>query len=1096
MKIFSPSAFSPAKSYCITGLALILFSIQFAVAQNVTYKEKPLNVTKQKTNGFDEATLRAKMKADGLSAPVIDKLIAQRKLWLQRGKNVYWTNVKNAGQHPIVNAPCTDLGVENGWGAWQGMTGSESSGPSQSWNPPATTPFAPNFVLTGAGVDPNTPGPAGPPTDPAVPYVCPGFGNTSIQIGEPCTAGCVCEQLTYPLTVTANDTNFVYAYAIVIEDAGHATSDQPFVSLCIYDAGGNPIPCGCFTYTGGPNIPGFHSVSGSGCGWQGTDQYKPWTLVGVNLSSYVGQTVNIVITNADCAQCGHWAYSYWDFLCGTASLSAGCTGNQSTICAPSDPQIAYTYQWYQNGVPIAGGTQQCITVTPQQGDTFTVEVQQPSGCNFHLGYVPAVALPNFTYTGQCNNFVFTDNSTVAPSSATITGWNWSFQGGSPATATSQTVAVTYPAAGNYVVTLTVTCSAGCSAVTTQTITVNGLPTAAFSNTPVCAGIATQFTDNSTSAPGDPIASWNWSFVGGNPASSTSQNPTSTFPPGNYTASLTVTSQQGCTSTISQPVTVNPPPLAIPSGTNVCFNNLSTFTDLSIYNNTYLNCIWNFGDGNTSTTQSPTHTYASPGNYTVMLTVTNNFGCKDSNSITVVVNPLPVANFSSVPVCFHDPTCFTDLSTISSGNVTGWSWNFGDPSSGPNNISLVQSPCHVFTGLGPFTVLLTVTSDSGCQSTTQLPATINPLPVAGITPQNVCFNFPASFNDASTAQPNDPLTAWDWDFGDGSPHSGLTNTSHNYAAPGTYTVTLIVTSTNGCKDTTTNTVTIYNSPVAAFTSPDSGCSPVCQTFQDLSTSQDGNVTNWAWNFPGGSPAVGVNSTPTSCWNNPGSYSVQLIVTTQYGCKDTLLIPNYINVFAWPDAEFTVAPPINSVNSPEFSFSDLWSSDVTQWVWDFGDNTSDNTSTNPVHSYSATATNNDFYIYTVCLFVQNVHGCYDSICHNVELDPEYEFFIPNCVTPNNDNINDLFFGKSRGVKDYNIWLFDRWGNLIWDCHWAGRNIDWDDLGQDGMSSACKWDGKVEGGNSNTLVQEDVYVWKVRLTDIFDKVHTYIGHVSVVK
>jgi hypothetical protein len=136
------------------------------------------------------------------------------------------------------------------------------------------------------------------------------------------------------------------------------------------------------------------------------------------------------------------------------------------------------------------------------------------------------------------------------------------------------------------------------------------------------------------------------------------------------------------------------------------------------------------------------------------------------------------------------------------------------------------------------------------------------------------------------------------------------------------------------------------------------------------------------------------------------------------------------------------------------------------------------------------------------VQNQYGCWDTVCHPVELVPEFTFYIPNTFTPNGDFINEFFFGKSRGVKDYDIWLFDRWGNLIWHCHYEGKNTDWDMHHQDGMSSACKWDGVVQNqgmdmnGQSKQLVQEDVYVWKVRLTGIFEMKHNYLGHVSVVR
>jgi gliding motility-associated-like protein len=186
-----------------------------------------------------------------------------------------------------------------------------------------------------------------------------------------------------------------------------------------------------------------------------------------------------------------------------------------------------------------------------------------------------------------------------------------------------------------------------------------------------------------------------------------------------------------------------------------------------------------------------------------------------------------------------------------------------------------------------------------------------------------------------------------------------------------------------------------------------------------------------------------------------------------------------------------------------FCDQWTKDVTNWMWNFGDGSpQDSTNTDPAHSYSASVTNNDFYNFTISLAVQNQYGCWDTISKTIEILPEYTFYIPNTFTPNGDGDNETFFGKCRGVKEYTIWLFDRWGNQVWTCHYSGKNTDWDKPGQDGLSSFCKWDGVVVsggldmGGNSRQLAQEDVYVWKVNLTDIFDKRHTYIGHVNIVR
>jgi len=454
-------------------LAIILLLPLFLSAQ------ENFIITRDNTDGFDEPLLREKMKNDGLSPVVIDKLIEQRRELFLKGKNVQWTSLKKA--NPITNALCSDMGVETGWNSWLGDIGTANSG-SQTWTPPPSTPAAPNFSITaGNGIDANTPGPN--PGDPKIPVVCPGFGKNSIQLGEQCTAGCVAEQLTFPLTVTANDTNFTYSYAIVIEDAGHSAADQPFVELCIYDQSGNAIPCGCFRYTGGPSIPGFYTVSGASCGWAGTDQYKPWSFVGVNLANYVGQTVNVVITNVDCAQCGHWAYSYWDFSCGK-SIYEYCTGTQNiNICGPVDPSVAFSYQWYQNGIIMPGETNQCIIVNnPQPTDIYNVYVTQPSGCNFYMDYTlqPTGTSAAFSAAQDTANPLqinFTDLSTGSPAST----WYWTFGDGD--TSALQNPSHTYSVSGTYTACLIVTDSSGCmdsTCVTFNTATV-GMTESDFSS---------------------------------------------------------------------------------------------------------------------------------------------------------------------------------------------------------------------------------------------------------------------------------------------------------------------------------------------------------------------------------------------------------------------------------------------------------------------------------------------------------------------------------------------------------------------------------------------------------------------------------------
>jgi gliding motility-associated-like protein len=395
-----------------------------------------------------------------------------------------------------------------------------------------------------------------------------------------------------------------------------------------------------------------------------------------------------------------------------------------------------------------------------------------------------------------------------------------------------------------------------------------------------------------------------------------------------------------------------------------------------------------------------------------------------------------------------------------------------------------------------------------------PVLVHGLPIAAFTFNAPCLGNPTNLNNTSSSAGNDPITSWSWNMTGGVPATSATQTATTtYSAPGTHTVTLTVITQGGCKDTISDTVRVHAPPVANFSGSGTGCLPLCVTnYTDLSLSTDGNIINSTWSFPGGSPSSStVMNPPKVCYSAAGTYGASLVVTTSFGCIDSIKITPLVSVFAWPHADFCLSPDQAPATDPVFNFCPLWSPNpgVTSWVWDFGDgspkdsgNSANNLNMTPVHSYSATATANDFYTFNICLKVKNQNGCWDSVCKTVELIPEFEFYISNSFTPNGDGTNDLFFGKGRGIKDYNIWVFDRWGNNIWDCSYSGKNTDWDNTNQDGMPSACKWDGAVVkggmdmSGGSGQVVQQDVYVWKVKLTDVFDKNHTYVGRVTVAK
>jgi len=1080
------------RTYLNLICALALYASP-AAAQQVSYKGNPVQFVKERPDHFDEKYLRERMTADGLSGPVVDKLVEQhRKMWA-KGMHIEWSRPQSTARNGTGNnicAVCSDMSAEGGWGAWQGAVGDNSSGNPPLWGP-LGSPSAPNFNLnSGSGIDNCTPGfNFG---DPPLPLVAPGFGNTSIELGEPQTAGSITEQLVYPLTVAVTDTNFIYAYGLVLEDAGHPDGERPYAEFVMLNPAGDTIPCAFFHYEAaepnGQSLPGFYQGT---CG----AKYKPWTTVGVNLSNYVGQTVALVITNADCIWGAHFAQSYWDFNCGIlqGSSTADCYGMADTLSAPDDPNITYTYHWYPGGQ-----TTQNIIVQPQQGDTFVVEVQPPTGCNFYEIFVPQVSglNPAFTYSGSCGVINFHDASTTS-SGAPIIGWNWSFPGGNPSSSSQQNPTVNY-GAGTFSATLIVTAASGCM----DTITINGittgvLPVAAFTALDVCHGSVVSFTDQSTFNANDPIAEWHWDFGDGN--LSGAHNPTHFFAvDSTYSIVLTVTTQGGCVSTTTHTVTVYPVPVADFSANIVCENYPTLFTNESL--GAGLHWQWTFGDGNSSAAQNPTHTYPASGNFSAKLVALTGIGCKDSITKTVHVNPAPAAAFTSTKACVGDQTCFTDLTTIVTGHVVSWSWNFGDAASGAANNSDEESPCHIFTVGGTFNpVLLTATSDSGCVNSISQQVNFWQLPAADFNSTAGCLNTLTHFSDlSSAAEIEDPLHVWRWDFGDSSYVSGEQNPAHMYASAGWFDVQLIIVTNHNCRDTLIKQARVYHLPSPEFSDSADGCTPFCAPFSDLSVSADGNITNWQWTFAGGNPPSTSTVNPDVCYTIPGSFNVTLITTTSYGCKDTLMKPHYVNVYELPQADFAIAPDtLTSLFAPAFNFLDMWSGNVTDWQWDYGDGSPiESNLANPSHSYGPSIDNNTYYSFNVTVYVQTEHGCRDSIMRKVEVTPDFSFFVPNSFTPNGDNINDYFYAKGRGIEDYTISIYDRWGILLWTCHENGMNTDWDHYEQEGMPSGCRWDGRLDANITDKKLQNDVYVWRVRLTTIFGEVKTYIGHVSALK
>ena len=206
-----------------------------------------------------------------------------------------------------------------------------------------------------------------------------------------------------------------------------------------------------------------------------------------------------------------------------------------------------------------------------------------------------------------------------------------------------------------------------------------------------------------------------------------------------------------------------------------------------------------------------------------------------------------------------------------------------------------------------------------------------------------------------------------------------------------------------------------------------------------------------------------------------YNVQLLVTTDSGCVNTINKLNYITVFPKPIANYTVNPNPGNVVTPLEFFTNQ-SIDYTKFWWTFvgtGPFKVDSINVNPEHFYDSETAQT----YYTNLIVMNQYGCSDTAYVPVEIGPEFTFYIPNAFSPSNDDgINDFFTGKGIGIATYEMWIFDRWGELIFQS---------DDITKG-------WDGRANNGDK--IAQQGVYVYKIEVRDFSQKHHGYTGHVTL--
>ena len=944
-----------------------------------------------------------------------------------------------------MSAQCFNADFEQGdfSGGWQGYRG--SCCPINLTN---TGIVNGRHTLVTQGIDPNT---------------CGGLstvysGNFSARLGNQ-NVGAQSEALHYTFTVTPQNTLFQYAYAVVFEDPGHIDEQQPRFNTRVRLQNGDIIECTNYTVTADSDLPGYQYciTNGEIVAW------KDWTLVSIDLTNHIGESVILEFETGDCSLGGHFGYAYIDALsCGPTEINVQYCINETNaiISAPSGFE---SYLWEN------GETTSTIEIDPSLYDTISCFITTVSGCELTLvtSLDPTIPTASFEYSGSCagEEFVFSNTSTVSDNSELSYFWDF----GDGFTSTLENPTHIYNLPGFYNVILNITTEDGCNDEISQLLEIIPVPSSTFIVSDNCFGDNTNFINNTIPLPGYQT-NIIWDF--GDGVSSEDFSPVYNYAsPGTYNVQL-ISSIGTCIDTSEQVINILDNPIAsfiLQDGcqeSEIQFLNTTNNPDWSI-NNQYL---WNFGEfGATSLLESPNYFYSTEGIFNINLQVSSTNGslsCESEISQEIQIYPNPDVSFvTSGNSCVETEVIFTNLSSISeTSEIINYIWNFGDGS-----LSNIPNPTHVYSNPGVYNISLTATSNFGCVNTSESQITIYPLPNISSNSGEICqgefFNLSANGAVFYNWEPSNNLNS---------------NVGANISANPEFTTIYTVTGTdiNGCSSTSQSIISVNPLPNINVNSP-----TVCQG--ELAQLNANGANTYVW-FP--NINLNVNDQSSVICDSQSSIQYTVTGTDINGCVNSSIslvtvVPlpfisvtsgvvcqgeslslsaNGANTYTWSPQTYLNTNVGNSVISTPFEnityivtgigenncvgvaqsnvvvnpvsdisfnpvgysgcpplyvdFSDFSTGDIESWLWTFGDG-SFSTEQNPSHTYFDTGD------YSVTLQVTTVDGCTTSSTSsniiNVYPTPSANFSVyPLSIDEYNPNVNT--FNYSTGGISY-LWDF---------------------------------------------------------------------------
>ena len=801
-----------------------------------------------------------------------------------------------------------------------------------------------------------------------------------------------------------------------------------------------------------------------------------------------------------------------------ASCSPGSDGTATAIVSGVPP--GYAISWS----PVPGAGQGTLTPSSMTAGTYNLTITTPQGCTANTAV--NIVQPNGITTTSTNTNVSCFGISNGSATLTATGgtgtlsYSWT---GSPTPINSVTGSAGGLSAGTY--TCTVNDTKGCSSKTIFTITQPPVLTVSAVGLPAtcnkdCNGQLICVPSGGTSAY---TYSWNTACT----------NPSCTLVcAGIYT--VTITDAHGCISTDTALV-AQPPPLSLTIHPSAAHCNRSDGSDSVFVSGGTPGYTYSWFPGSGSSTQSYHNIPA--GTYTAYIHDANNCQISDTN----VVSNLPGVNLALVSTinvtCFGGKNGSATVSGSGGFPVYSYDWA-PSPSSGQGTVTasglgagtylckitdsmkcsatipvqIIQPPQLVLSPSTPGPICIGGCTNLSASATGGSPAytyswTLNGLPSATHVCPLVTTTYTVSCTDSHgclvapvpLTVPVDPplevLTTGDATICPGTsdtlhanasggnghysylwmPAAGLSSTTiqNPVASPLTTTTYTVIVSDNCGTPTDSSMVIIKLLPPPAldFTSSDTiGCAPICIHFSGSSVPPCASAS---WTFGDGGKGTGCGNA-THCYSLGGNYTVTYTVTDIDGCKGTVSKVDFIKAYPTPEAAFNATPQPTSILSPEITFIDM-STGASTWTWNFGDlNGATSNLENPKYLYTDTG------CYRVTLIITNTYNCRDTANTLICIDSDFTFYAPNTFTPNGDGKNEIWMPYGIGIdpNNYDLMMFDRWGNLMFETNTWGQG----------------WDGRANNGDQ--IAQIDTYVWKVQLKDMKGRKHVFTGHCNLIR